>query len=394
MQFNVYVVTSPFDSKTVQQLQLAAGEYLVQMQNGGANIGDFTVNTNGTIDYATSLDTEFSGRGSGTLAVLGHAITINATPLVPDQSLMVYAITIAFDSATVQRLQLAAGDYLIQDLSTGSNLGVFTVTPGGTLEYDPSLDNSLRGRNTSTLWAMAVPGAVPPPQFTLAYHGGDLMGMPAPVNIYILLYGNWTSTQAHYFINLAQHLGDSSWYNILTQYKDHSGTYIHAGAHFAAVYRDNYSHGTHIDDGWATRDVESILGDALNSGDHNFVRDSNGVYMVLLSPDVSFTSSAGADGTYCAYHRPSLIGAQKYAPLPAQYAVKYPNGCNWAGSTNSFLDGLATSFVHELVTVAASTHAPAFFKAPFETTPADKKRMSIFPPWRSIASTVTLGPTL
>jgi hypothetical protein len=193
------------------------------------------------------------------------------------------------------------------------------------------------------------PNFSPPTQFYLPYNGGDLMGMPGPVNIYLLFYGTWDDTQRHYFVTLAQHIGDSAWYGTLGQYRDHTGTYIHTGGRLAATYDAGYSHGTHIDDGWATRDLQSILGDAFNDSspqkDPNFVRDSNGVYMMLLSPDVSFTSSTGPDFSYCAYHAASLVGAQKYAALPAAYAG---GNCAVNGPTGTFLDSLADSFVHEL----------------------------------------------
>lgn len=73
--------------------------------------------------------------------------------------------------------------------------------------------------------------------------------------------------------------------------------------------------------------------------------------MVLLSPDVGFTSSAGANGEYCAYHQPSLIGAQKYAVFPGSYQVPPYTRCNWPGPgpTGTFLDAMASAFVHELV---------------------------------------------
>jgi hypothetical protein len=147
---SVYTVTGLFDSKTLQQLQLDPGTYLLQMQNGGANIGDFTVNADGTIDYDSSMNTEFSGRGTSTLIVSGHSVNLDGTALT-EQHLSIYCVGSVFDSKTSQSLQLVAGEYLVQMQNGGANIGAFTANADGTINYDTSLDTEFSGRGTSTI---------------------------------------------------------------------------------------------------------------------------------------------------------------------------------------------------------------------------------------------------
>ena len=200
-----------------------------------------------------------------------------------------------------------------------------------------------------------------PKQWTLYYNGGPLLATDpgSQVVIYLLFYGpSWTESQRDYFRNLARHIGDSSWYNTVTQYMDANGHFVQSGARFGGEYNDPLSHGYTIDDSDNHRDLQDVLGTAFNNPEDGstFARDPNGVYMMLLAPEITLIDSqVQAGGGACAYHKSSLVGAQVYAALPGNvnWAGNCPTGgttspLTYGGSTGTWMDEVADSFVHEM----------------------------------------------
>jgi hypothetical protein len=121
----------------------------------GGLIWFFRVTPEGTIDYDASLDgSVFSGRGTCTLSVTPHAITIDATGLT-ETSLLFYDGTIepSFNSKVIQHLQLASTGHASYRLTTamGGLIGFFRVTPDGTIDYDAQYNSVFYDRNTSIL---------------------------------------------------------------------------------------------------------------------------------------------------------------------------------------------------------------------------------------------------
>jgi hypothetical protein len=332
-----------FPSSPAKTLQLASAvTYVLEIATSGL-IGYFNVTPSGTVSYATLDGAVFTGTGTARLTVVPHAITLDATALA-QQQLRIAGFP-SFDSKTVQHLQLPTAVSYALIAGSGALIGYFNVTAGGQVDFATSYNRVFAGRNTGKLSIVLFSVFAPPAQLALPYNGGEVLATSAPLNIYLVFYGTWSADQVHYFTNLATHVGDSAWYATLTQYKNAAGSFVQPGTRLAGMVFDSYSQGPNIDDGWATRDLQAALGHAFN--DLGLPRDGGGIYMMLMSPDVGFTSSAGPDGTYCGYHAASLIGAQKYAALPASYAVRYP-GCQWGGATGTFLDTVGSVFLHEL----------------------------------------------
>jgi hypothetical protein len=75
-------------------------------------------------------------------------ITIDATALTQTQ-IELSPDTVTFSTTAPQELQLVPGDHTFQP-STISTVS-FTVTEGGLVDFDPSLDGILSGRGSSTL---------------------------------------------------------------------------------------------------------------------------------------------------------------------------------------------------------------------------------------------------
>lgn len=175
----------------------------------------------------------------------------------------------------------------------------------------------------------------------MTYHGGPLMlGTP---NLYYVWYGDWSGNTApsilHHF---AANLGGSPYYNINTTYHDGSGTALSNAVNLAGSITDYYSEGTSLSDA----QIQQVVADAIHVG--RLPSDSNGVYFVLTSADV--TASSGFCTQYCGWHTHALIGANdiKYAfvgnpdrcPSACEEQTTGPNG-------NAGADGMVNIVAHE-----------------------------------------------
>jgi hypothetical protein len=183
----------------------------------------------------------------------------------------------------------------------------------------------------------------------ISYHGGPVM--PGTVNIYFIWYGNWTngphasdSQTTKSLLDIlfdAGGMGGSGYALINSTYGDTthnvSGNFV-----LAASTTNNYSKGTRLSDSG----VLNVVSSAITS--HALPSDTNGVYFVLTSSDVTETS--GFCVFYCGWHnRATIAGADiKYAfvgnpdrcPSACEAQTKSPNG-------DSGADGMASIMAHE-----------------------------------------------
>lgn len=189
----------------------------------------------------------------------------------------------------------------------------------------------------------------PGPSLPISYHNGPIM--LGTTNVYYIWYGNWSGNTATTILpDLAANIGGSSYFNINTTYTDKSGSHISNSVAYAGSINDNYSRGTVL----ADADVQAIVKAAIGGTDpvHQTGRlpyDSNGVYFVLSSADVS--ESSGFCSKYCGWHTYQQIsnGYIKYAFVgnpdrcPSSCAAQTisPNG-------NAGADGMASIIAHEL----------------------------------------------
>ncbi len=178
----------------------------------------------------------------------------------------------------------------------------------------------------------------------ISYHGGPLLGISSPPNVYFIWYGNWANNSATSILpNLALNIGGSSYFNINTTYYDASGAHVMNAVNYVSSTSDNYSQGTSLRDS----SVEAVVARAINNGE--LPRDPDGVYFVLTSKDVNETS--GFCTQYCGWHTNGAInGADiKYAfignpdrcPSACEAQTTSPNG-------NAGADGMASIIAHEL----------------------------------------------
>ena len=160
---NLFGVNNVLPTKPAPQaLQLMPGDHLVKIQNAQGDTGfTFTADpATQTVAYDANLDVGqggfLSGQGTTTLVIQGYPIQINATALGTATFDLPGTVT-GLDATVVQPTLLIPGDYQFVP-ATGTPF-VFTVTPGGTIDFDASLNGFLTGRGTKTLLINADPGA-------------------------------------------------------------------------------------------------------------------------------------------------------------------------------------------------------------------------------------------
>jgi hypothetical protein len=174
------------------------------------------------------------------------------------------------------------------------------------------------------------------------YHGGPVM--LGTVNAYYIWYGNWSGNSATTILtDFAQNVGGSPYENINSTYYDGSNNHVSGAVHYAGSTTDNYSQGTSLSD----NQIETVVSSAITSG--RLPKDSNGIYFVLTSSDV--TASSGFCSQYCGWHtngtvsgtdiKYSFVGNPDRCPSSCEQQTTSPNG-------NAGADGMASIIAHEM----------------------------------------------
>jgi hypothetical protein len=176
-------------------------------------------------------------------------------------------------------------------------------------------------------------------------HGGHTIS--GTFNIYYIWYGNWSNNSAKTILaDLATNIGGTPYYNINTSY----------GVSNSVSYRgsaiDNYSQGTSLSDSA----VFSVVTSALSAG--RLPTDTNGLYYVLTSADVTQSGSSGAFCTsYCGWHNHGSWNGHdiKFSFIGnPDYCVAHGTGGCYCDNTtvspngNPAADGMATLISHEM----------------------------------------------
>jgi hypothetical protein len=181
------------------------------------------------------------------------------------------------------------------------------------------------------------------------WHGGPVLH--GQQNAYFIWYGNWVNgphaSDSQTSVNLLNTLFSSSglngspYYRINTTYGDNSAN-VAGNVVMINSTTDSYSQGKRLSDSR----VKSIVSSAITSG--RLPKDTNGLYFVLTSSDVS--ESSGFCTQYCGWHTSGTISGSdiKYAfignpdrcPSACEAQTTSPNG-------DSGADGMASIMSHE-----------------------------------------------
>jgi hypothetical protein len=193
------------------------------------------------------------------------------------------------------------------------------------------------------------------PQNGILYHGGPVM--LTTKTIYYIWYGNWSgNTAVTILTDLANHIGGSPYFNINSTYTNSAGTPIANTVSYGGSTTDNYSAGTRLSD----TAIRNVVSSAITSG--RLPKDTNGIYFVLTSQDVTATS--GFCTQYCGWHTHASISGSdiKYSFVgnPARCLsscaaqTTSPNG-------NAGADGMASIVSHELEEAVTDPDLNAWF---------------------------------
>ena len=129
----------------------------------------------------------------------------------------------------------------------------------------------------------------------LNYHSGPVL-TTAPT-VYILYYGDWTSTDMGIINTYFQDLGGSTQEKTNTRYSDSTGKYINGKINFDPAkdtYQDPYSMGKNLSD------IQPVIAAAIKK--KHLPNDTNGVYIGITYKDVKYGQMCTG---YCGYHGPS-----------------------------------------------------------------------------------------
>jgi hypothetical protein len=197
----------------------------------------------------------------------------------------------------------------------------------------------------------------------IRHNGGPVMG--GTPNVYVIWYGNWANasgsdTPAGQSIvtDFLHTIGGSPYFNINQSYStSSSGAGLITGlVNYAGQATVAYPYGVALSDA----QIQQVVADAING--NQLPKDSNGLYFVLTSSDV--TASSGFCTQYCGWHTHGTIGGTdiKYSFVGnAQRCLSScasqlsgPNG-------NAGVDGMISVLVHELEEAVTDPDLNAWF---------------------------------
>lgn len=217
------------------------------------------------------------------------------------------------------------------------------------------------------------------------YHGGPVM--PGTVNVYYIWYGNWSagarvsdsSTTQTLLGSFMSGMSGTGYALINSTYGDNSNNVTGKMA-LAASTSVNYPYGTRLSD----NNIKSIVSNAISS--HALPADSNGVYFVLTSSDV--TERSGFCTRYCGWHTNGSI-----AGLDIKYAFvgnpdRCPSACEiqtTSPNKDSGADGMASIIAHETEEAISDPDLNAWYDSSGEEN-ADKCAWKFGPTTGSIGS--------
>ena len=157
----------------------------------------------------------------------------------------------------------------------------------------------------------------------IVYHGGPVMGTSAGVRVFCIYYGAWTDTAAKTILtDFLNNLGGSPWYNIMTTYTDNTGARVSSSVTLAGTTTMPVGYISGVGTNLADGDVFTIVSKVLAEGRFG-AADTNAVYFVLTSPEVTQTSSA-TDAfctSYCGWHTYDAATNLKYVPACRELRV-------------------------------------------------------------------------
>jgi hypothetical protein len=181
----------------------------------------------------------------------------------------------------------------------------------------------------------------------ITYHGGPVMVTP---NVYLIWYGNWNQTNNSDTVAGQQIIRDflhglsgSPYYQTNASYHDGNGNYVSGNFLVVKESTDKYSQGSALSD----KRVQAVVTHAFSVG--ALPKDTNGIYFVLTSSDVS--ESSGFCSRYCGWHTSGTISGLNIKYSFVGNANRCLNACaaqSVGPNGNAGVDGMVSVIAHEL----------------------------------------------
>ena len=146
-----------FEGDEVETVELAAGTHFLQPGSGLVMACALVVTDTGTWAYASDCDSFLSGRGTDTLRLIGHTVTIDASPL--STPILIANLNSGQFGASPRPVTLLPtfADYYV---SPGPGVIAdcpFGVALDGTITYPDQVHGCLTGRGTRTVTFNGLP---------------------------------------------------------------------------------------------------------------------------------------------------------------------------------------------------------------------------------------------
>lgn len=197
-------------------------------------------------------------------------------------------------------------------------------------------------------------------------HGGPVMS--GTVNVYIIWYGNWASTNGSdtaagqaLVRTFLSNIGNTPYFKINTTYPGVSGNVT-----LVKEITDTGSQGTRLSDAR----VQNIVSSAITTG--KLPKDSAGVYFVLTSSNVS--ESSGFCSRYCGWHTAGTISGSDIKYSFVGNAFRCLSSCaaqTVSPNGNAGVDGMISVIAHELEEATTDPDLNAWYDSAGEEN-ADK----------------------
>ena len=192
----------------------------------------------------------------------------------------------------------------------------------------------------------------------ISYNGGPVIGNPTA---YFIWYGNWDGdTSLQILPQFISDLSTTTYANINTTYSDNFGNTVSDLVLMHNQTFDFYSQGSALPNGG----VAAVVSNALNNG--SLPVDSNGVYFVLTSPDVTEPTFCHP---FCGYHSDEFVlGSDiKFAFVgnPSTQCASFctaSSNLSASPNNNPGADAMANVMTHELNESATDPDLNAWFR--------------------------------
>ena len=239
-----------------------------------------------------------------------------------------------------------------------SSIAVSTMSASAApSELIPKVEMPVVGRSSTGLPVSALAKVSARPGGNgINYNNGPVMTSVNGVNTYVIWYGNWTTSKKSIVSDFFGAVGGSSYYNINTTYFDKSNIKVANRVTFAGETSDAYSVGS---SNLSDANILTITSSAISSG--RLPADSNGVYFVLTSSDVT---KSGFLTSYCGWHsyaniastniKYSFVGDPGSNAACAAQTASSPNG-------DVGVDAAVSVIAHELVEAVTDPNLNAWY---------------------------------